>query len=284
MSCKDTNPCGDTGCTDIVYTDCVYTLKALPCLGLPAGSTLTEVLSGINSFVCNPNLTNTCKVKVSATDTCCDYLASKFYSDTLNLSIKKTGTCEKIQIESLNDCKVKVSDTDDCCEYLVDKINSNSLNITRVEDGSGCEQLMIEIPDCSGLVWTDIILGTGYVSPIELIDISGNVIGYSEIAQYAVDSCTKQVFLRGIFMLPANTSQPTPYAFTLDPAQSPQNYRVFFPRAFARTNNITLSTFQDALLRMYITPNGEVFMPLVNVGQNDVDTYFLLDGIVYETN
>jgi len=86
-------------CQDIIPSNCVfYSGSNLSCSGINFGDSLSLAFSKIDTLLCN---TGGCKVKVSATDTCCDYLETKVTAGT-GVTVTKTtaiaGICEKLVI------------------------------------------------------------------------------------------------------------------------------------------------------------------------------------------
>jgi len=47
------SPCAITGCLNPITTNCVFTSNILSCLGLPANTSLTNVLAAIDAKLCN---------------------------------------------------------------------------------------------------------------------------------------------------------------------------------------------------------------------------------------
>jgi len=87
------SPCNpDFGCVDIINTGCVFY----------NGTNLNTVLAAINSELCTQSVSgDTCRVKVSNSDACCDYLGNKIVSNTLNVSILTNNitNCQSVDIE-----------------------------------------------------------------------------------------------------------------------------------------------------------------------------------------
>lgn len=75
--CQD--ECDNTPqCEDELDANCITVTPALPCINTAANTALTIILQAIDAKLCQSvsNL-NSCKVKVSAIDNCCDYLGAK---------------------------------------------------------------------------------------------------------------------------------------------------------------------------------------------------------------
>ena len=89
------------GCTDPVYTNCVYyTGGNLLCSGGNTGEGLNIILSKLDTQICGLTPpSGTCTVQVDANDTCCGYLNDKIQTTTLVKTINNSGGCESIQIE-----------------------------------------------------------------------------------------------------------------------------------------------------------------------------------------
>lgn len=51
--CPTCKPCVQNGCLTQIITDCVFTTKAYPCIGVASGTSLTTVLSALDTIVCN---------------------------------------------------------------------------------------------------------------------------------------------------------------------------------------------------------------------------------------
>lgn len=88
------------GCVDIVNSNCVIVNPNLSCLNQVSGITLSVALQAIDAKLCQSisNL-NSCKVKVSATDDCCDYLAAKVgVANGLMKATVRTNNCEQLVI------------------------------------------------------------------------------------------------------------------------------------------------------------------------------------------
>ena len=91
----------DLGCVDIVNSNCVIVNPALPCVNQTSGVNLSTALQAIDAKLCqNSSNVNSCKVKVSATDTCCDFLEPKITVANGLIKTKTGGTpsCETVQI------------------------------------------------------------------------------------------------------------------------------------------------------------------------------------------
>lgn len=97
--CQD--ECDNTPqCEDELDANCITVTPALPCINTAANTALTIILQAIDAKLCQSvsNL-NTCKVRVSATDECCDFLNTKVsVSNGLTKSIVKSGNCETLTI------------------------------------------------------------------------------------------------------------------------------------------------------------------------------------------
>lgn len=66
------------GCEFITFTECVvYNGQELPCIGINNGDTANEILSQLESIICELGNTNSCTSKISSTDECCGYLEDK---------------------------------------------------------------------------------------------------------------------------------------------------------------------------------------------------------------
>jgi hypothetical protein len=76
--------------------------------------------------------------------------------DSLSKTIK---AMVDFMTENISQSEVYISSTDECTGYLSDKIDSESLDIDIVTGVTGCEKLMIEIPDPE---WTDFTFASTY--------------------------------------------------------------------------------------------------------------------------
>lgn len=88
-------------CLDIQPSSCVfYSGSNLSCSGINYGDTLSLAISKINDVLCE---TGGCKVKVSSTDNCCEYLESKI-AEGVGVSITKETAnpsgCERLLIST----------------------------------------------------------------------------------------------------------------------------------------------------------------------------------------
>lgn len=90
----------DLGCVDIVNSNCVIVNPALPCVNQTSGVNLSTALQAIDAKLCqNSSNVSTCKVKVSATDECCDFLNPKIgVGNGLTKSIVRNNNCEVLTI------------------------------------------------------------------------------------------------------------------------------------------------------------------------------------------
>jgi len=96
-------------CQDIIGSNCVfYSGGSLECIDVSYGDTITSVIGSINTAICNLQSSNSCSVKVSADDSCCDYLGNpggivgsqgnKIRSTSLSIDIVG-DSCQYLQIE-----------------------------------------------------------------------------------------------------------------------------------------------------------------------------------------
>lgn len=91
----------DLNCIDVWNSSCIISNPNLTCLNLTSGVTLSVVLQAIDAKLCQSvsNL-NSCKVRVSANDECCDFLGNKI-SVTNGLSksiLRQENNCETVNI------------------------------------------------------------------------------------------------------------------------------------------------------------------------------------------
>lgn len=86
-------------CEDELNSNCITVTPALPCINTQANTALTLILQAIDAKLCQSvNNLNNCKVKVSATDNCCDFLDNKISVANGLVKTKTATSCEKIQI------------------------------------------------------------------------------------------------------------------------------------------------------------------------------------------
>ena len=100
-TCHDN--CGsETACEGIqTYSDCVGVNPTLSCINKDSGSTLSEVLSALDTKLCQTQNSN-CNVKISADDACCGFLNDKITSSSLNIQIltANPSNCQTIAIDT----------------------------------------------------------------------------------------------------------------------------------------------------------------------------------------
>lgn len=97
--CQD--ECDNTPqCEDELDANCITVTPALPCIDTEANTALTIILQAIDAKLCQSvsNL-NSCKVKTSANDSCCDYLGNKIsVSGGLIKTTVSSNNCETLNI------------------------------------------------------------------------------------------------------------------------------------------------------------------------------------------
>jgi hypothetical protein len=149
------------------------------------GSNLQEQINNIRNYVCNnvPIITpTTCNVKVSNTDSVCDYLINKITSSTLTITETSATGNHKLNLEiPVNTClqyinKVNSSDT---CGYLLGKFSGNGAVAPLLDTTSGQQikfvrqqitfvaapQVISGNGACGDGIGSGTVLTTGWTSP-----------------------------------------------------------------------------------------------------------------------
>jgi len=131
-------------------------------------------------------------------------------------------------------------------------------------------------PGCTELNWQNITLNDGWTTN------GPELYGESfQLPQYAINTCTNQVYLRGTFFVLEGEPDPnTPAAFTLPIDARPQSVR-FYPNQTMPASgfdNFGGSTF------IAVLPDGRVIPSEVAGTVANALLYYCLDGIVFETN
>lgn len=167
MACPNNDPCtpldpcscneyDNCGCTNPTIFGCTTTNKTRPCLGTQSGEDGESVLDKIEAKVCDIG-----KVKLTADDTCPEYLSEKI-SAGLNIDISYTGTgCDRTMVISATeggvpvDVNVKVSNNDTTSGKLYDKIDPGAYITKSITNPSANEVLRLDLQP-SQLVSADI--------------------------------------------------------------------------------------------------------------------------------
>jgi hypothetical protein len=134
----------------------------------------------------------------------------------------------------------------------------------------------IGLSGCINLNWQNITLNNGWTTN------GPQIYGESfQLPQYAINTCTNQVYLRGTFFILEGEPDPnTPAAFTLPVNARPQSVRFYPNQTMPATgfDNFGGSTF------IAILPDGRVIPSEVAGTVANALLYYCLDGIVFETN
>jgi len=77
--CPETNVCSD----GILSTDCVYSIKPLPCIGTEEGEQLSNILDKIETYICNPPSGSCCEVNTYTILDVCRTESSSLYDLTI---------------------------------------------------------------------------------------------------------------------------------------------------------------------------------------------------------
>ena len=130
--------------------------------------------------------------------------------------------------------------------------------------------------NCNSLEWNDIDLNNGWTT---------NGPSYFDFQyqtpQYAINSCTNQVYLRGTFFILEGDPDPNiPDAFTLPVGFRPSNVRWYPNQTMPASgfDNFGGSTF------IAVLPDGRVIPSEVAGTNANATLFYCLDGIVFETN
>lgn len=197
MACND-NPCtqpdpcdpcnqyDNCGCVNPTTFGCVTTNKSRECLDIDSGTNGEDILDAIEEKLCE----NIGKVKLTADDTCPEYLEDKIAAGT-NISISFTGSgCDRqMVIHAVEggepvDVHVQVSDNDTTAGNLYDKIDGGTYLTKSILNPGGNEKVELELQIAqliSADIGNQIILGgdgglkTSYTAPdgSETIIIAG---------------------------------------------------------------------------------------------------------------
>ena len=236
--CPTCGPCAQVGCLQSITTDCVVTTMPYPCLGNTAINTnLTTVLNNINSILCNIPTGNTCQVKVTESDPCCDYLSNKITSSSLVIT---TPTNTETGCVTLN---LEVSKTTRPTIYL----NSNQ---------NGTDNFSIPLPT-PPLVTGDVV-----------VDFDGKV-SYS----HATATPTFDFNIKGNRTVFVDTNLFAKYAYNNNPVTG--SYSIAPPKHYLG-DSFNSQNFEELVYETEILYNcDEVVVPAPTTNYDTIVSYYL---------